>query len=257
MSLATVLGEEANKEGFVSRLVITGSANADDNVAQMAHFSDGAIYRATVQPTSVLIERMAYFLESMNGAWKDGEHMAVLTESNTAYGNSSSRSQTSLMRYLPHATVFRFPLHVAQLRSDAPAFAQAGGGLLPTAAIPLNMREPAPPTDLVPALRPQLTSPVVEATVDSILDAIRHEKRRAVGIFATDDRDALFLAREVKRSSPDVQLFLFGTHALFLHADYMPTCAAPWSRRPTRCRWPINRRSASGPSPVSASPSRV
>ena len=81
--------------------------------------------------------------------------------------------------------------------------------------------KPAPPTDLVPALRPQLTSPVVEATVDSILDAIRHEKRRAVGIFATDDRDALFLAREVKRSSPDVQLFLFGTHALFLHADYI------------------------------------
>jgi hypothetical protein len=63
---------------------------------------------------------------------------------------------------------------------------------------------------------------VVEETVDSMLDAIRHEKISAVGIFATDDRDVLFLAREVKRASPDVQLFLFGTHALYLHPDYVP-----------------------------------
>jgi hypothetical protein len=77
------------------------------------------------------------------------------------------------------------------------------------------MREASPPADLIPALRPQLTSAVVEATVDSILDAIRHEKYSAVGIVATDDRDILFLAREVKRTSPDVQLFLFGAHSLY------------------------------------------
>ena len=51
MSLATVLGEAAFRAGFVPRLVITGSANADDNVPRMGHFSHGAIYRATVQPT--------------------------------------------------------------------------------------------------------------------------------------------------------------------------------------------------------------
>jgi hypothetical protein len=84
------------------------------------------------------------------------------------------------------------------------------------------MREASPPADLIPALRPQLTSAVVEATVDSILDAIHHEKYTAVGIVATDDRDILFLAREVKRTSPDVQLFLFGAHSLYLHPDYVP-----------------------------------
>src|SRR5262249_57257243 len=82
--------------------------------------------------------------------------------------------------------------------------------------------EPSQPTDLIPALRPQLTSPVVEATVDSIFDTIRHEKHSAVGIIATDDRAVLFLAREVKRAAPDVQLFLFGTHGLYLHPDYLP-----------------------------------
>jgi hypothetical protein len=88
--------------------------------------------------------------------------------------------------------------------------------------IPLNLRESTPPSDVIPALHPQLTGPIVEATVDSILDAIRHEKISAVGIVATDDRDVLFLAREVKRASPDVQLLLFGTHDLYLHPDFVP-----------------------------------
>ena len=88
--------------------------------------------------------------------------------------------------------------------------------------IPLNLREATPPTDVIPALQPQLTGPIVETTVDSILDAIRHEKISAVGIVATDDRDVLFLAREVKRASPDVQLFLFGAHNLYLHPDFVP-----------------------------------
>src|SRR5690606_35640573 len=50
----------------------------------------------------------------------------------------------------------------------------------------------------------------------------RHERITAVGILATDDRDVLFLAREVKRAAPDVQLFLFGTHNLYLHPDFVP-----------------------------------
>jgi hypothetical protein len=84
------------------------------------------------------------------------------------------------------------------------------------------LREAAPPSDQIPALRPALTSAVVASTVEAILDAIRHENLSAVGIVATDNRDALFLAREVKRSTPDAQLFLFATHALYLHPDYVP-----------------------------------
>ena len=185
---------------------------------------------------------MARFLESINPAWKDGHGVALLTESNTAFGRnaghaakdvqdekdeqSGTRLLTAEHENTPpgpfaNAKFFSFPMHIAQLRSDAPALAQPGA-LLSGPVIPLNMRETVPPSDLIPALRPQLTSPVVESTVDSILDAIRHEKLSAVGILATDDRDVLFLSREVKRASPDVQLFLFGTHGLYLHPDYVP-----------------------------------
>jgi len=220
VSLATVLADPGIKKAFTARLVVTGSANADENVQKMEDLSDGAIYRATIQPTSVIKERMAAFLGSMNSAWATGKHVALLTESNTAYGTSRASNPESVP-FNKHVAEFRFPLHVAQLRNEAPASSQPAS-LLPAAIIPLNMREASPPADVIPALRPQLTSAVVEATVDSILDAIRHEKYSAVGIVATDDRDVLFLAREVKRTSPDVQLFLFGAHSLYLHPDYVP-----------------------------------
>jgi hypothetical protein len=99
LSLAVVLGEQAVKESFTTRLVITGSASADDNIQQMATFSNGAIYQSTVQPTSVLMERMAAFLAWMNAGWKDGRDVALLTESNTTYGRASpADSDTCLGR---------------------------------------------------------------------------------------------------------------------------------------------------------------
>jgi len=227
-SLATILGEEPFHCAFSPRIVITGSANADGNVSTMETFSHGAIFRATVQPTSVLQSRMAAYLESINSRWKDGNGVALLNESNTAYGRNSpsagSKASDSTQKEpaaFPKAHVFYFPLHIAQLRSDAPSLEQPGAALLSGPAIPLNLRETAPPSDVIPPLRPQLTGPVVASTVDSILDAIRHENMSAVGILATDDRDVLFLAREVKRAAPDVQLFLFGTHSLYLHPDYV------------------------------------
>ncbi len=225
VSLAMVLGEAPFPTSFTRRIVITGSATADENIEKMKTFSHGALFMATVQPTSVLKERMALYLESINPGWKDGNGVALLNESNTAYGGdaAATSSDASTERdVFGSAKVFKFPLHIAQLRSDAPSLAQPGTALLSGPVIPLNLREATPPSDVIPALRPQLTGPVVGATVDSILDVIRHEKISAVGIFATDDRDVLFLAREVKRASPDVQLFLFGTHGLYLHPDYLP-----------------------------------
>jgi hypothetical protein len=226
VSLAMVLGEAPFRP--FRRIVISGSANADENIDTMRMFSNGAIFRATVQPTSVLKESMAAYLESINSRWKDGEGVALLNESNTAYGTSKPATAAHPTGEVPSegtfakARIFNFPLHIAQLRSDAPSLSQPGTALLSGPVIPLNLRESTPPSDVIPALHPQLTGPIVEATVDSILDAIRHEKISAVGIVATDDRDVLFLAREVKRASPDVQLLLFGTHDLYLHPDFVP-----------------------------------
>jgi hypothetical protein len=228
-SLAVVLNEIRRHDdtSFQKTWVVSGSATADSNVLTMDRLAPGVKYHATVLATSILERRMAAFLEQMNPLWSKGNRVALLAESNTAYGQNQrpgdeqSLQQEESHSAFPHAEVFNFPLHVSQLWSERPDTTQAplfAPGLIG----PLNLREAAPPSDQIPALRPALTSAVVGSTVEAILDAIRHEKLSAVGIIATDNRDALFLAREVKRSTPDAQLFLFGTHALYLHPDYVP-----------------------------------
>ena len=221
-SLAMSLGdqEDAFLAGIAPIRVISGSATADDNPEIFGRFAPKATFAAAVPPTSEMQRVMSAYLGQMNSAWESGNHVAILQESNTAYGQSG----TGAFRTGPFkdASVFTFPLHVSQLRNDAPASKASTVTLLPTPVVPLDMRESTPPADQIPALRPQLESSVVESTVDTIIDAIRHKRLSAVGIQATDDRDALFLAREVKRGAPDVQLFLLSAHALYLNQDYVP-----------------------------------
>jgi hypothetical protein len=221
------------KKAFAEIRVISGSATADENLTVFRTVAPtNTTFQATVPPTSETRRIMADYLGGMNPDWQNGAKVAILVENNTAYGNpaktpndantADDTRKNEPLKPFAMASVFRFPLHLSQLRSDAPESTATPVALLPTSAVPLNMRETTPPADLIPALRPQLTSSVVESTVDTILDTIRHERLMAVGIQATDDRDVLFLAREVKRGVPDVQLFFLGAHALYLHQDYVP-----------------------------------
>jgi hypothetical protein len=199
--------------------VVSGSAMADANASIMATFAPGVHYRATVQPTSETMRALATTLKGMSSAWSEGQHVALLTESNTAFGQSATADKDNPFR---KAVYFRFPLHIAQLRNDAQLPATPAVSLLPAPIVPLSFKEAIPPADQIPAFRPQMTSPVVESIVGSILSDIRQEQLSAVGIVATDARDVLFLAREVKKAAPNVQLFFAGSYSLYLHPDYIP-----------------------------------
>jgi hypothetical protein len=224
---------------FSSVSVVTGSAMADVNPAIVAAIAPGIKYEAAVQPTSAEMNALSGALGRMNPGWPSGEHVALLVESNTSFGQSAaptgpkamSAGQTACPSFpnvtispgaFPCATVYRFPLHVSQLRSDATLSQPAPVSLLPTPIVPLSFRDTTPASDQLPALRPQLASSVAEATVDNILDNIRHEDLDVVGIVATDPRDVLFLAREVRKAAPDVQLFFVGSYLLYLQPEYIP-----------------------------------
>ena len=232
--------------------LVTGSAMADGNPSIVKAIAPDVIYEAAVQPTSAEMKALGRTLGRMNPDWTVGEHVALLIESNTSFGQSAApagrgaaergsgaavaASQTLAPAptcsafpnvtisagAFPCATVYRFPLHVSQLRSDATLSQPAPLSLLPTPIVPLSFRDTTPASDQLPALRPQLASPVAEATVDNILDNIRHEDLDVVGIVATDPRDVLFLAREVRKAAPDVQLFFVGSYLLYLQPEYIP-----------------------------------
>ncbi|HEY7285458.1 MAG TPA: hypothetical protein VH497_08455 [Vicinamibacterales bacterium] len=222
--------------------LVSGSAMADENPGIVRAFTCGVDFRAAVQPTSLLMKALKESLGRMNPAWGEGHGVALLVEGNTSFGNSANPARASSnsssgpppcpLDDVPSPRlagerfdtdfVYPFPLHVAQLRNDSQSQPTPTVSLLPTPIVPLNFRESTPPSDQLPALRPQLTSPVAEATVSAILDNIRHENVSAVGIVATDARDVLFLAREIKRGAPDVQLFLASSYLLYLHPQYIP-----------------------------------
>ncbi len=58
-----------------------------------------------------------------------------------------------------------------------------------------------------------------ELVLSSLLAAISREGIRYVGLFSTDIRDQVFLAREIRKHAPNTVLFTFGADLLYLHSD--------------------------------------
>ena len=89
-----------------------------------------------------------------------------------------------------------------------------------SATLPLALDDAQTASDRLPWFTPTTTEAAVRVALQSILSTLTRERIKAVGIFATDNRDFLFLAREVRRVAPDVLLFTTEPHIIFLHPDY-------------------------------------
>jgi hypothetical protein len=115
--------------------------------------------------------------------------------------------------------VFSFPLHISRLRAQAAAVTAGAASPVPGAIVRLKLDEAAG-ADRVPSLAPELSSAMAEIVLANILDGIERLGVGAVGIYATDKRDHLFLAQEISRRVPNVLLFALEGNLVFLHPDY-------------------------------------
>jgi hypothetical protein len=171
------------------------------------------------------------YLSSTHGPWTAGRRMAILRESNTAYGSSLSRWEEGqgegaveeaiavCAGKFPKAYVFPFPLYISRLRAQATT-AQPSVPAAPSAShVHLKLDE-ASPKDRLPAVAPELTAAMAETALDNILDSLERLGISAVGLYATDKRDHLFLAQEISRRVPSVQLFALEGNLVYLHPDY-------------------------------------
>ena len=242
-SLARVLREDGAIWNQRPVRIVSGTAATPTNRAVLeagAEVVDGrsmVAFSATTHPFPEWLGALKRYLGSIDPAWAEGHGLAVLHESNTTFGSSSAASEEGAF---PDMTRIAFPLHISRLREAAVAAATTA--LRPgqaRALIPLGNREASMPTDQLPLLAPDLTGAAVEATMASVFDALRRERFRVVAIIATDERDTLYLAREVRRISPDTQLVLFGSYMLAFHPDTPRTrearlsCPAiRWRRQP-------------------------
>jgi hypothetical protein len=232
--------------------VVTGSASSPDNRQWLA--ADGvATFRSVIRSDPEVLTAVARFLGQTRHEWFCGNHVALLVEGNTTWGqgffgprrpgigaqpaglksgenlctlcNSSpsdyyDRFRLGSTQSLPCATLVAFPLHISRLRDAAQHSTTAVASATPSrSVVSLDLSESVQPGDLIPAETPQVTSASVETMVSGMMRVLRDRRITAVGVLATDKRDHIYLAEEIARLHPNVLPFTLESALMYLHPD--------------------------------------
>ena len=187
------------------------------------------------------------FLQEIHPQWAEGRHMAILHESNTMFGSGAAPEPGKPKNFFGDETYIPFPLHVSRVR-DATAqvtSSLARPSIVPRILLPLVARDSTKATDQLPSLTPDLTGASVQTAMSALFQALRRDRFQIVLIVATDERDVLYLAREVRRTAPDVQLVFFRANMLHFHPDYASytrgtLVVTPYALTSATSRWGVN-----------------
>ena len=171
--------------------------------------------------------------------------VALLTEGTTAYGQnqrpeaSPTPTSEATRAAQPAATAspsptprtgnyknkvlnLTFPLHISRLRSMA---WKNQTSRQKAAQDPFNFQSPKTPLPLeedqgtIVPIYSDVSASYAEVVLATILEEIERQHIRYLGIVATDIRDRIFLAREIRRHSPNLVLFFLSSELLFLHPE--------------------------------------
>ncbi|HEX9483497.1 MAG TPA: hypothetical protein VF929_02915 [Gemmatimonadaceae bacterium] len=216
-----------------SIVVISGSATGDpalDSVRVPPPFS----YRATVHSDAVLerVERnvLCELLQIPIA------QIAQLRESSTQYGatppdsavlaqnhSSPSASTKELSRCSGKFLDIPFPANISSLRTEyaripvsPPPEVGLGTGAAPR--IPLNLQDPSRAMENPPVMS-GLTPAILDVMLDELARTLVAHRIRAVGILATDTRDKLFLAEQLRARRRDLTLFTTESNVLLLRKE--------------------------------------
>ena len=224
---------QRESSGALRAQVVTGSATSDANKAII----EGEPPYATQTARKVVFASAVHTDPEMLGAIErrldamgiPPSQVALLVEENTAWGvglfgkrtaPGGKSCQNPVKGRFSCAIRMWFPMHVSRLASITER-AKRAATPVPVAATPsLELVDVKEPADSLPTFTPALTEGTMATALASVLSTLVREQIRAVGILATDKRDFVFLAREVIRAAPNVQLFTTEPHILFLHPDY-------------------------------------
>ena len=140
----------------------------------------------------------------------------VLAE-DTSYG-----SLPVLMTGLPSVRKILFPLHISDLRNafgKTQEHASASVTAINRHNLPLtDDTDEGDERDVVPAFSKR--DAMYDALIlNSLLTTLHQERVRYVGIVATDVEDLVFLAHEIRTSSPNTVIFTTNADIRYLHSD--------------------------------------
>ncbi len=192
--------------------MVSGSATASGLEEAFRGIRPNVHFSRAVVDDGVLQEKAFDFLEKRLG-W-ERQDIALLTEFDTAYGQSAGRNKGPL--------VIKFPSHLAHIRtareklgldSDPKSQQTVAEG---RKSLDLNLADLDKPVDLVPQMS-DLATPTNDLALAGMLREISRRGSRYVGILATDIQDRLFLADQIHANCPDAVVFTFDNHLLDTH----------------------------------------
>jgi hypothetical protein len=212
--------------------------------------ADNAIQHRPTFAATVVRDRTAlnFMLKFLNDSRRDPSeplHVALLTEGNTAYGSSLRQTYGSSLREkrpgqfrsdcqepvpFPVTPVdLPFPLHISRLRSESErarkqrdSAQQNSQDLNSSFALPLPTEDDSGDAkDSAPAVS-QLDVSASELMLSNLLSTISREQFHYVGIAATDVRDVIFLAREIREHSPATVIFALNADLVYSHPEAYP-----------------------------------
>jgi len=217
------LAKALRRHGDERFRVLSGSATSPGNAG---HFDgpDGTdapgarvTFGATVVPDDVALRQFGSFVRGTLELRPSD--VALLVEGNTTYGKAlRQKAQADALA----AWVLPFPLHISALRGEyekrSAEQVAAAGSAIPRPALGLPADPGAPGRDVLPQLAP-ISVNYGEQVLADLLATIARHRITLVGIFATDTRDKLFLAEQVRAHSPDAQIFTLGADVLLAYPD--------------------------------------
>jgi hypothetical protein len=209
--------------------IVSGSASGKwDEVSTEGKLGRLALFSRTLVPDEELAGKALRFLADEMGWHLD--RTALLIENDTVYGRPFLEDENSIP---PAVKRLSFPSSLFALRNaweessgfGPPAQAAAANPKAAAAArtaLEVSLADQRTPVDVVPELSP-LTSRIEDMAMSNLLRQIAHERIRYVGILATDVKDQLFIAEQVRRWAPNVIRFVFDGNLLYVHPQYNAT----------------------------------
>ena len=217
---ATLMGNQAT--------LTCGSTTPTAKALKADECWPGAItFSATLNPVERMLGVFQTRIRSSLGI--DSRRMALLREGTTQYGRQvaqQAQSDSSDRRLRNDTTplLVPFPMNISSLRGEyAGRPSSASNEMISapgtTPAVRMSLKDPSSSTENPPALS-DLTTPGTDIELDHIASVLVSHRISVLGILATDVRDRIFLAAEMKKRMRDVQLVMFGSNVLYLRPDY-------------------------------------
>lgn len=154
------------------------------------------------------------------------EQIAILSETDTSYGaellKTASKGEGSGVEKIRTLT---YPMMLSRMRSE-----YSRRGIKQEVNEPqaeqlkrrnLDLSQDVSPyaVDVLPSFSTSSVA-VADRILESLLETIREEEIKVVGIMGTDVTDKLFLAQRIRQLVPNVQLFTLEADFLFTHSGY-------------------------------------